>query len=121
MLYASLRIRVIQIAYLKSGGYPIPTSRWAEEPGRTIYVAEDYGALYLQWATALHKLDPNDIGGPVFEGVKRDIQVWPDAPGRTSWLGRFFSYFEIHDLGCRICPSMSFDHYPYQPCTIQLE
>src|SRR5581483_7369189 len=56
-------------------------------------------------------------GGPVFEGVNEDIKVWPDAKGRTSWLGRFLDYLRernrIGDLAF-----VSFEHYPYPPCEI---
>ena len=49
---------------------------------------EDYGALYLQLATALQSIDPAlKLGGPVFEGVNEDILVWPDASrdGHHGW------------------------------------
>jgi hypothetical protein len=48
-------------------------------------IPEDYAALYLQWATAIHRVDRKlKLGGPVFEGVTEDIKVWPDAQGRNS-------------------------------------
>ena len=66
-----------------------------EEPDGQNMLPEDYGALYLQFATAIHKVDPAlKLGGPVFEGVNEDIKVWPDAQGRTSWLGRFLDYLK---------------------------
>jgi hypothetical protein len=41
--------------------------------------------LILEWAAAIHKVDPKlKLGGPVFEGVNEDITVWPDAQGRKS-------------------------------------
>ena len=43
---------------------------------------EDYGALYLQFANALHHVDAGlKLGGPAFQGVSEDIRVWPDAQG----------------------------------------
>src|SRR5579862_5851641 len=77
---------------------------------------EDYATLYLQFATALRRVDPGyKLGGPVFEGVTEDIKAWPDAQGRTSWLGRFLDYLKTHrrlqDLAF-----MSFEHYPYDGC-----
>jgi hypothetical protein len=80
---------------------------------------EDYGALYLQFATALHRIDPSlKLGGPVFEGVNEDILVWPDANGKTSWLGRFVDYLKAHGRLSDLA-FMSFEHYPYEPCKIQ--
>ena len=68
-----------------------------EEPDGKHAMPEDYAALYVQWATAIHKVDPKlKLGGPVFEGVNEDIQVWPDAQGRTSWMGRFVDYLKAH-------------------------
>jgi hypothetical protein len=73
---------------------------------------EDYGAIYCQWATAIHKLVPGaKLGGPVFEGVNKDITLWVDDQGRTSWMARFVDYLKAHghlqDLAF-----MSFEHYP---------
>ena len=49
--------------------------------------------------------------------MNEDIKVWPDAQGRTSWLGRFLDYLKprnrLYDLAF-----MSFEHYPYPPCEI---
>ncbi|PYV72633.1 MAG: glycosyl hydrolase family 5 [Acidobacteria bacterium] len=119
MLYGTPQDSVNQIAYLKARGYPISYIEMGEEPDGQYMLPEDYGALYLQWAAALHKLDPNlKLGGPVFEGVNADIQVWPDAQGRTSWLGRFLAYLKAHNR-LQDLSFMSFEHYPYQPCTIQ--
>ena len=70
-----------------------------EEPDGKHAMPEDYGALYLQWATAIHQVDPTlKLGGPVFEGVNEDITVWPDAQGRTSWMGRFINYLTSHGV-----------------------
>jgi hypothetical protein len=87
-----------------------------EEPDGQYMQPEDYAALYLQFATALHRVDPNfKLGGPVFEGVTEDIKVWPDAQGRTSWLGRFLDYLKAHDR-IQDLAFMSFEHYPYDGC-----
>src|SRR5678810_289216 len=90
MLYGTPEDSAAQIAYLLKRGYPISYIEMGEEPDGQYMLPEDYGALYLQWATAIHKVDPKlKLGGPAFQGVNDDIQVWPDAQGRTSWLGRF--------------------------------
>ena len=88
LLYGTPDDSAAQIAYLKKRGYPIGWIEMGEEPDGKHMLPEDYAALYLQWATALHKVDPAlKLGGPVFEGINDDIKVWPDAQGRTSWIG----------------------------------
>jgi hypothetical protein len=63
-------------------------------------------------------VDPKlKLGGPIFEGVNEDIHVWPDAQGRTSWMGRFIAYLKAHDR-LRDLAFVSFEHYPFQPCEI---
>ena len=41
--------------------------------------------LLCQWADAIH-----------FEGVDKDITLWADDQGRTSWMGRFVDY--LHSI-----------------------
>jgi F5/8 type C domain-containing protein len=119
MLYGTPEDSANQIAYLKARGYPISYIEMGEEPDGQFMLPEDYGALYLQWATALHKVDPTlKLGGPIFEGVNEDIQVWPDAQGRSSWLGRFIAYLKAHNR-LQDLTFMSFEHYPFEPCKIQ--
>jgi hypothetical protein len=119
LLYGTPEDSVNQIAYLEARGYPISHIEMGEEPDGQFMLPEDYGALYLQWAAALHKLDPKlKLGGPVFEGVNEDILVWPDAQGRTSWMGRFLAFLKAHHR-MQDLSFMSFEHYPYDPCTIQ--
>ena len=86
LLYGTPEDSANQIAHLKARNYPISYVEMGEEPDGQYMLPEDYGALYLQWTTALHKVDPSlRLGGPVFQGVNEDILVWPDASGRTSW------------------------------------
>lgn len=119
LIYGTPEDAANQIAFLKARGYPISYVEMGEEPDGQYMLPEDYGALYLQWATALHKVDPGlKLGGPVFQGVNRDIQVWPDSQGRSSWLGRFIAYLKAHNR-LRDLAFMSFEHYPFEPCKIQ--
>jgi len=116
MLYSTPEDAAAQMTYIKKRGYPVSYIEMGEEPDGQYMLPEDYATLYLQFATALHRVDPNfKLGGPVFEGVTEDIKVWPDARGRTSWLGRFLDYLKTHgrlpDLAF-----MSFEHYPYDGC-----
>ncbi len=119
MVYSTPQDSANQIRYLKARNYPISYIEMGEEPDGQYMLPEDYAALYLQWATALHQVDPGlKLGGPIFEGVNEDIQVWPDAAGKTSWLGRFVDYLKEHNR-LQDLSFMSFEHYPYEPCKIQ--
>jgi hypothetical protein len=119
MLYGTPEDAAAQMAYLKKRGYPVSYVEMGEEPDGQQIQPEDYGALYLQWATALHRINPDlKLGGPVFQGSDEDITVSPDSRGRTSWLGRFLDYLRDHgrlgDLAF-----MSFEHYPFLDSTVK--
>jgi hypothetical protein len=116
MLYDTPDNAAAEIAYLKKRGYPISYVEMGEEADGQDMLPEDYATLYLQWATAIHRVDPAlKLGGPSFQGVNKDIEVWPDANGKVSWTARFIDYLKQHgrmnDLAF-----FSFEHYPYDPC-----
>jgi hypothetical protein len=116
MLYGTPDDAAAEIRYLEAHGYPISYVEMGEEPDGQYILPEDYGALYLQWARALHTVEPDlKLGGPVFQGAKSDVQVWPDSTGNTSWLNRFLLYLESHGESS-LLSFMSFEHYPFDPC-----
>ncbi len=116
MLYSIPEDAAAQMAYIKKRGYPVSYIEMGEEPDGQYMQPEDYATLYLQFATAVHRVDPNfKLGGPVFEGVSEDIKAWPDSQGRTSWLGRFLAYLKSHNR-MQDLAFMSFEHYPYDGC-----
>ncbi|MGO9273794.1 MAG: glycosyl hydrolase family 5 [Terriglobia bacterium] len=118
LLYGTPDDAAAEIAYLEKRHYPISYIEMGEEPDGKHALPEDYGALYIQWAAAIHQVDPQlKLGGPVFEGVNEDIRVWPDAQGRTSWMGRFVDYLKAHGR-LRDLSFMSFEHYPFERCDI---
>jgi len=119
MIYGTPEDSAAQIAYIKKRGYPISYIEMGEEPDGHYTPPEDYAALYIQWSSALHRVDPKlKLGGPIFTGVNSDIDTWPDASGRTSWTARFIDYLKkhgrLHDLAF-----FSYEHYPMEPCKIQ--
>jgi hypothetical protein len=118
MLYETPENAAAEVQYLENHKYPIVGIEMGEESDGQYMLPEDYAALYLQFATALHKVDPNlKLGGPSFQGVNQDIEVWPDAEGRTSWLRRFLDYVRAHGRMADFS-FFSFEHYPYEPCRI---
>ncbi len=118
MIYATPEDSAAELAYIEKRGYDVSYVEMGEEPDGAYMLPEDYAALYVQWAKALHKVDPKlKLGGPVFTGVNEDIKVWPDAQGRTSWLGRFLDYLKAHER-MEDLSFVSFEHYPLNPCEI---
>jgi hypothetical protein len=118
MLYATPEDSAAEISYIEKRGYPISYVEMGEEPDGHYTPPEDYAALYLQWATALHKVDPNlKLGGPIFTGVNKDIEAWADPAGKTSWTTRFIDYLKAHGRLSDLA-FFSFEHYPMEPCKI---
>lgn len=119
MIYNTPEDAAAEIKYLENRKYPISYVEMGEEPDGHYMVPEDYAALYVQFAEALHKVDSSlKLGGPIFTGQNKDIESWADGDGRTSWTGRFIDYLKSHgrisDLGF-----FSFEHYPFWPCQYQ--
>lgn len=118
MLYGTPEDAAAEIAYLERQHYLIAYVEMGEEPDGKHAMPEDYGAMYIQWAEAIHKVDPKlKLGGPVFEGVNEDITLWPDGQRRVSWMRRFVDYLKSHGHIADLA-FVSFEHYPFEPCTI---
>jgi hypothetical protein len=82
-----------------------------EEPDGQCVSPEHEAALYLQFATAIHNVDPRlALGGPSFQNgiVYTGFDVNPNKP----WLARFLSYLRAHGrLGDY--NFLSFEWYPF--------
>jgi hypothetical protein len=116
MIYSTPEDAAAQIRYLEARHYPISYVEMGEEPDGHYMLPEDYAALYLQFAEAIHKVDPSiKLGGPIFTGQNKDIEVWADDTGRTSWTGRFIDYLKSHKRLSDLA-FFSFEHYPFPPC-----
>ncbi|MFZ0307765.1 MAG: glycosyl hydrolase family 5 [Candidatus Sulfotelmatobacter sp.] len=118
LVYDTPENAVAEIAYLKKQNDPISYIEMGEEADGQYLAPEDYGSLYLQWATALHRLDPTlKLGGPSYQGTSQDVETWPDAGGKVSWTQRFVDYLKQHGR-MRDLAFFSFEHYPYEGCRI---
>jgi hypothetical protein len=121
MLYGTPEDAVAEITYLETHGYVFGYGELGEEPDGQYILPEDYAALYVQWAAALHAFDPSlKLGGPVFQGATSDVQTWADSQGNVSWLKRFLNYLTAHNALDQLS-FMSFEHYPFGPCDSSLE
>jgi hypothetical protein len=119
MIYSTPEDAAAEITYIEKRGYPISHVEMGEEPDGHYMLPEDYGALYIQFAQALHRVDPQlKLGGPIFTGVNKDIETWPDAQGRTSWTRRFIDYLRAHGKINELA-FFAFEHYPMEPGKIQ--
>jgi F5/8 type C domain len=84
LLYDTPENAAAELRYLKARGYPVSRMELGEEPDGQFVTPEDYGALYIQFANALHGVDPNiKLGGPSFQDI---------AEGKNVWLRRFVAY-----------------------------
>jgi hypothetical protein len=115
MLYGTPEDASAEIAYLEKRGYAISYVEMGEEADGHYTPPEDYAGLYVQFAAALHRVDANlKLGGPIFTGVNKGIETWPDAEGKTSWTRRFVDYLKAHDKLGELT-FFSFEHYPIEP------
>ena len=112
MLYSTPEDAANEIAYLYKRKYPISWIEMGEEADGQRILPEDYAALYIQFARAIHKRVPQArLGGPPFEGTPGDVDSWADANGRVSFLGRFVEYLRTHSA-LKDFNFFSFEHYP---------
>jgi len=119
MLYGTPEDAAAEIAYIEKRGYPISYVEMGEEPDGHYTLPEDYAALYVQFAEALHRVDPKlKLGGPIFTGENKDIEVWPDSDGKASFTGRFIDYLRSHGKIGELA-FFSFEHYPVDPGKVQ--
>ena len=106
-----------ELQFLRSRGYPIEGIELGEEPDGQRVTPEDYAALYLQFATALHAVDPRArLGGPSWQNLLNDpVTIWPDraSPGtRSTWIGRFLDYIDARHRTSDF-RFFSFEWYPF--------
>jgi hypothetical protein len=119
MIYSTPEDAAAQLSYLEKRGYPISHVEMGEEPDGHFMNPEDYAAFCIQFAAALHRVGPKlKLGGPIFTGVNKDIETWPDASGQTSWTHRFLNYLQSHNKLDELA-FFSFEHYPFEPGKIQ--
>lgn len=116
LFYSTPQNAANEVKYIEARHYPIEYIEMGEEIDGQYALPEDYAALYLQFADAIHAVDPRvKIGGPVFSGFNTDLQVWSDASGNASWFTRFINYLRSHGR-MRDLQFFSFEHYPFKAC-----
>lgn len=113
-----------EVGYLRSRGYNFEQVELGEEPDGQYATPEDYGALYCQWAKAIHAVDPSlKLGGPSLQEIEPDTSGRPYRFGNSTWMRRFLSYLRAHGQ-LSDYKFFSFEWYPFddvcQPVAAQL-
>jgi len=110
LLYDTPENAVAEIQYLKSRGYLVNQVELGEEPDGQYVTPEDYGALYLEFARAIHRFDPGlQLGGPSFQ------EILPGEDGSSvgsAWFERFLKYLKQHE-SLDEYSFFSFEWYPF--------
>ena len=119
LIYSVPEDAAAMVAYLKKRGYPISWVEMDEEADGQYYMPEDYASLYIQFADAIHKVDPTlKLGGPVYQGINQEVSVWPDAHGDKSYFRRFYDYLKARNREGDLTFA-SFEIYPFNACTMK--
>lgn len=110
-LYDTPQNAAAEVSFLKARGYLVRRVEIGEEPDGQDVSPEDYGALYLEFARAVHAADPTvTVGGPSLQAAVSD--TWLDANPDHSWTRRLMHYLSgrgaLGSLGF-----FSFERYPF--------
>ncbi|HYW74654.1 MAG TPA: discoidin domain-containing protein [Pyrinomonadaceae bacterium] len=112
LLYDTPENAANEIRYLRARGYKFDQVELGEEPDGQYITPEDFGALYLQFADAIHQVDPKlQLGGPSFQEILPSHD--PTYPiDNASWMRRFLAYLKqrqrLNDFNF-----FSFEWYPF--------
>src|SRR5205085_1566305 len=95
VLYDTPENAAAEISYLKDRGYPFERVELGQEPDGQFVAPEDYAALYIQFAKAIHAVDPKlKLGGPSFQDIEPGERIGPTPTGKPDWLRRFLAYLK---------------------------
>ena len=111
VLYDTPDNAAAEIRFLEHRGYPIHKIEMGEEPDGQQVSPEHDAALYLEFASAIHKVDPTlSLGGPSFQSGIVGSRFQGQA--NNLWVVRFLAYLRDHgrlsDYGF-----LSFEWYPF--------
>lgn len=113
LLYDDPENAANQIRYLRARGYSFDRVELGEEPDGQYVTPEDFGALYLEWADAIHRVDPGlKLGGPSFQEIIPADPTSRIRLGNSAWLARFLEYLKRRGRSSEYS-FFSFEWYPF--------
>src|SRR6266404_5725303 len=113
LLYDEPESAANEIRYLRARGYNFDRVELGEEPDGQYITPEDFGALYLEWADAIHQVDPNvKLGGPSFQEIMPADPTSRIRLGNSAWLARFLDYLK-RPARASDFSFFSFEWYPF--------
>jgi hypothetical protein len=113
LLYGTPDDAAAEIRFLRNRRYNVTQIEMGEEPDGQLCSPETYAELYMRFAEAIHKVDPNlQLGGPAFQSTRDYTPFWPDARGHTSWMGRFLEFLRTRGHLAEFA-FFSFEWYPF--------
>jgi len=112
LLYDTPENAANEIRYLRARGYKFDQVELGEEPDGQYITPEDFGALYLQFADAIHQVDPKlQLGGPSFQEILPSRN--PTYPiDNAAWMRRFVAYLKGRNRMADFA-FFSFEWYPF--------
>ena len=124
LLYDTPENAAAEIRYLKARGYPVERVEQGEEPDGQFVAPEDYAALYIQFAKAIHAVNQKlKLGGPSFQDIQPGETIGQTQTGKPGWLQRFLAHLKERGRLDEYT-FFSFEWYPFddvcQPTAPQL-
>src|SRR5437773_2770793 len=114
VLYDTPENAVAEIQYLTARGYSIDRIEMGEEPDGQFVDSEHYAQLYLQFVTALRRVNANlHFGGPSMQDIEQTQVPGRIQFGKGGWLGRFLQYLKSHNR-LDDFSFFSFEWYPFE-------
>ena len=110
LLYDTPENAVNLVRYAKARGYPVARLELGEEPEEQYAAPEDYGALYVQFADALHRAAPAlELGGP---SLVANPTVPPGEGNPARFAGRVLEYLRARGRLAGFA-FFTFEWYPF--------
>ena len=111
VLYDTPDNMLAMLDYLRRAGLRIGKVELGEEPDGQLVDAEDYGALYVEFASRLHRSMPDlVIGGPsLVNGIS---DTWLTDSQDQSWTSHFIHYLTARGA-LPLLGFFSFEYFPF--------